>query len=84
MGRVHPLAVLHLAPRTGAGRSDRKGRLAEFAGHGWNTDELDRPPGPAPIAAPSSTGRSSPPKHRRGLDLYRRLITLRAGEPDLA
>ena len=43
--RADPLAVLHLAPRAGAGRATGEGRLAEFDGHGWDTSSDDRPAG---------------------------------------
>jgi maltooligosyltrehalose trehalohydrolase len=67
-----------LAEKTG------KGRLAEFAGHGWNTDEMIDPQDPAAYrrAILDWTEVSADP-HASVLDLYRRLIALRSAEPDL-
>jgi maltooligosyltrehalose trehalohydrolase len=62
-----------------------KGRLAEFADHGWNTEQMVDPQDPAAYqqailnwAEPRAAG------HREMLELYRRLIRLRAAEPELA
>ena len=61
-----------------------KGRLAEFAGHGWDTSQMINPQDPRAFESaildwtePRSGG------HAEMLDLYRRLLALRAAEPDL-
>jgi maltooligosyltrehalose trehalohydrolase len=68
----------HLAEATG------KGRLEEFAGHGWDTSQMIDPQDPKAYqeaildwAEPEEDG------HAEVLDLYRRLTALRAAEPDL-
>jgi maltooligosyltrehalose trehalohydrolase len=61
-----------------------KGRIAEFAEHGWNTDEMIDPQDPeAYRSAILDWSEPSQPGHAETLDLYRRLIALRAAEPDL-
>jgi maltooligosyltrehalose trehalohydrolase len=61
-----------------------KGRLAEFAEHGWNTDEMIDPQDPqAYRSAILDWSEPAQPGHAETLDLYRRLIALRAAEPDL-
>jgi maltooligosyltrehalose trehalohydrolase len=62
-----------------------KGRLAEFADHGWDVATMVDPQDPAAYqqailnwAEPRAEG------HREMLELYRQLIRLRAAEPDLA
>ena len=61
-----------------------EGRVAEFAEMGWDTDVV---PDPQDVATFERSHldwseRDREP-HRRILDLYRRLIALRRGEPDL-
>ncbi|HKC28720.1 MAG TPA: DUF3459 domain-containing protein, partial [Jatrophihabitans sp.] len=60
------------------------GRLAEFAGHGWDTSQMIDPQDPRAYrsaildwAEPGKDG------HAEMLDLYKRLLRLRAAEPDL-
>ncbi|HZC70967.1 MAG TPA: malto-oligosyltrehalose trehalohydrolase [Jatrophihabitans sp.] len=67
-----------LAAATGAGR------LAEFAEHGWDTSKLIDPQDPkAYYSAILDWPEASADGHADVLDLYRRLIELRAAEPEL-
>jgi maltooligosyltrehalose trehalohydrolase len=61
-----------------------QGRLAEFAGHGWDTDEMIDPQDPqAYRSAILDWSEPTAADHADVLGLYRRLITLRLGEADL-
>ncbi len=61
-----------------------KGRLAEFAGHGWDTEEMIDPQDPAAYrTAILDWSEADSPAHADVLDLHRRLLALRAAEPDL-
>ena len=61
-----------------------KGRLAEFEGYGWDVSQLIDPQDPrAYHEAVLRWGEIGEPAHTAMLDLYRRLIALRAAEPDL-
>ncbi len=72
-------------PEKDLGEAVSKGRLAEFAGHGWNVDEMIDPQDPeAYRSAILNWDEIGTPKHAEVLALYRRLIALRAAEPDLA
>ena len=70
--------------------SIRRGRTAEFGGHGW-TDlyggEVDVPDPQAPATVETSRldwSEPERPEHSRLLDWYRTLIALRREVPDLA
>jgi maltooligosyltrehalose trehalohydrolase len=61
-----------------------KGRLEEFAGHGWDTSEMIDPQDPrAYESAILDWTEPGAGAHAQILDLYRRLLALRAAEPDL-
>ncbi len=61
-----------------------KGRIAEFAGHGWDTSQMIDPQDPqAYRSAILDWSEPAAPGHAEVLDLYRRLTALRAAEPDL-
>ena len=71
-------------PEPALARATGEGRLAEFAAHGWDTATMIDPQDPAAYhsavldwSEPAAAG------HDRMLELYRRLIALRAAEPDL-
>ncbi|MFJ6992817.1 malto-oligosyltrehalose trehalohydrolase [Streptomyces sp. NPDC003090] len=62
----------------------RRGRRREFAAHGWREEDVPDPQDPATRDRScldwAETGREP---HARLLDWYRRLIALRASQPDL-
>jgi maltooligosyltrehalose trehalohydrolase len=61
-----------------------KGRIEEFAGHGWDTTQMIDPQDPrAHDQAVLDWTELDAPSHAGVLDLYRRLIALRAAEDDL-
>jgi maltooligosyltrehalose trehalohydrolase len=61
-----------------------KGRIAEFAGHGWDVEQMIDPQDPrAYHSAVLNWAELSRPPHAEILALYRALIALRAAEPDL-
>ncbi|PZS19372.1 MAG: malto-oligosyltrehalose trehalohydrolase, partial [Pseudonocardiales bacterium] len=62
-----------------------KGRLEEFATHGWDVTQMIDPQDPAAYrTAILDWSELAARDHAEMLALYRRLITLRAAEPDLA
>jgi maltooligosyltrehalose trehalohydrolase len=61
-----------------------KGRLAEFAGHGWDTSQMIDPQDPrAYETAILDWTEPHSGSHAEMLELYRRLLALRAAEPEL-
>jgi maltooligosyltrehalose trehalohydrolase len=80
--RRWPFFTSHPEPELA--ESTGKGRLAEFAEHGWDTAQMIDPQDPAAyreaILDWSEVGQ---PGHAEVLELYRTLIALRAAEPDL-
>jgi maltooligosyltrehalose trehalohydrolase len=71
-------------PEPELGEATGKGRLAEFAGHGWDTDEMIDPQDPeAYRSAILKWDEAAQGEHGQVLDLYRRLAALRMAEPDL-
>ncbi len=61
-----------------------KGRVEEFAQHGWDTSQMIDPQDPqAYRSAILDWAEPAQPEHADVLDLYRRLIALRAAEADL-
>jgi maltooligosyltrehalose trehalohydrolase len=61
-----------------------KGRVAEFADHGWDVSQMIDPQDPAAYReAILDWDEPAEAKHAAVLDLYRRLTALRAAEPDL-
>jgi maltooligosyltrehalose trehalohydrolase len=71
-------------PEPELARATGEGRLAEFAGHGWDTSQMIDPQDPAAYreAVLRWDEREQEP-HAGVLHLYRRLIALRGAEPDL-
>jgi maltooligosyltrehalose trehalohydrolase len=62
-----------------------RGRVEEFAGHGWDTDEMINPQDPAAYETAILAWDEVPePEHARMLDLYRALIGLRHDEAELS
>ncbi|WP_375488890.1 malto-oligosyltrehalose trehalohydrolase [uncultured Jatrophihabitans sp.] len=77
-----PFFVSHPEPELA--EATAKGRLAEFAGHGWNVDEMINPLDPeAYRTAILDWSEPSAGEHAAVLDLYRRLLALRSAEADL-
>jgi maltooligosyltrehalose trehalohydrolase len=61
-----------------------EGRVEEFADFGWDTDEMIDPQDPAAYrSAKLDWTEVDAPAHASMLDLYKRLIALRAKEPEL-
>ena len=61
-----------------------KGRLEEFADHGWDVSQMIDPQDPrAYHEAVLDWAETSKGTHAEVLDLYRRLLALRSAEPDL-
>ncbi len=72
-------------PEPELGKATGKGRVEEFAGHGWDVTQMIDPQDPeAYRSAILDWSELEAPDHAAVLDLYRRLIALRAAEPDLA
>jgi maltooligosyltrehalose trehalohydrolase len=77
-----PFFSSHPEPELAAATS--KGRLAEFADHGWDTGQMIDPQNPeAYDSAVLDWTEPGAAPHAEILDLYRRLIALRAAEPEL-
>jgi maltooligosyltrehalose trehalohydrolase len=71
-------------PEPGLARVTGEGRVAEFEGHGWDVGAMIDPQDPAAYReAVLDWDEPRSPGHRDVLALYRRLIALRAAEPDL-
>jgi len=63
----------------------RKGRRREFAGHGWDADDVPDPQDPATVLASTlEWSELDREPHSGMLDWHRRLITLRRSEPALS
>ncbi|HQV18567.1 MAG TPA: malto-oligosyltrehalose trehalohydrolase, partial [Gordonia sp. (in: high G+C Gram-positive bacteria)] len=72
-------------PEPELGDAVRNGRRAEFAEHGWHTDDVPDPQDPETFRR-STLDWSEPsrPENAAMLDFYGSLISLRHNEPDLA
>jgi maltooligosyltrehalose trehalohydrolase len=72
-------------PEPELARAVSEGRIAEFADHGWDVDSMIDPQDPAAYqGAVLNWSEKLGGQHAEILDLYRRLIALRAANPDLA
>jgi maltooligosyltrehalose trehalohydrolase len=65
-------------------RATAEGRKAEFAGHGWDAEDVPDPQDPQTFQRSKlNWDEAGSGEHARLLDLYRDLIALRHNEPDL-
>ncbi|MEP7177795.1 MAG: malto-oligosyltrehalose trehalohydrolase [Pseudonocardiales bacterium] len=72
-------------PEPELAESTGRGRLEEFGSHGWDVSQMIDPQDPAAYqSAILDWAELATPTHVEMLDLYRRMIALRALEPDLA
>jgi maltooligosyltrehalose trehalohydrolase len=73
----------HLEPELA--RATAEGRKAEFAGHGWDAADVPDPQDPATFSRSKlNWDEAGSGDHARLRSVYRALIALRRGEPDLA
>ncbi|NMO04199.1 malto-oligosyltrehalose trehalohydrolase [Gordonia sp. TBRC 11910] len=73
----------HTEPELGAATA--AGRKAEFAEHGWNSDDIPDPQAPSTFAdSKLDWSELDDPAHRRMLDFYTALLTLRRSHEDLS
>ena len=78
-----PFFTSHPEPELAA--TTGPGRVAEFAEHGWDATQMIDPQDPTAYrSAILDWSEREAPGHADVLTLYRRLIALRASEPDLA
>ncbi|MEY1674999.1 malto-oligosyltrehalose trehalohydrolase [Gordonia sp. ABKF26] len=71
-------------PEPELGRATAKGRKAEFAEHGWDSDDVPDPQDPATFERSKLDWTElDDPDHARMLDFYRTLIALRKAEAAL-
>jgi maltooligosyltrehalose trehalohydrolase len=78
-----PFFTSHLDPEVA--EATTRGRLEEFAAHGWDPAQVPDPQDPATfLSARLDWGEPVRPGHAEILDLYRRLIRLRRDAPELA
>ena len=72
-------------PEPELAKATANGRIAEFANHGWNVDDVVNPQDPAAFTgAKLRWSELEQPGHADILALYRRLLRLRRDFPDLA
>jgi maltooligosyltrehalose trehalohydrolase len=84
-GSSRPFQFFTSHPEPELARATAEGRRAEFAEHGWNTDEIPDPQDPQTfLRSKLDWGEVALGDHARLRRLYRDLIALRHNEPDLA
>src|SRR5579875_431991 len=72
-------------PDPGLAEAVRRGRRAEFAGHGWDDAAIPDPLSPRTVERSTLDWTElTAPRHRSMLELYRSLIALRHRHPELA
>jgi maltooligosyltrehalose trehalohydrolase len=71
-------------PEPALAKATGEGRLEEFAEHGWDVSQMIDPQDPAAYReAVLNWDELTGPRHRQMLEFCRRLLALRAAEPDL-
>jgi maltooligosyltrehalose trehalohydrolase len=84
-GSSRPFQFFTSHPEPELARATAEGRKAEFAEHGWNTDEIPDPQDPQTfLRSKLDWGEVDVGDHARLQRVYRELIALRHREPDLA
>jgi maltooligosyltrehalose trehalohydrolase len=84
-GASTPFQFFSSHPEPELARATAEGRKAEFAGHGWDAEEIPDPQDPATFARSKlDWAEADAGEHARLLQTYRDLIRLRRNEPDLA
>lgn len=84
-GSSSPFQFFTSHPEPELARATAKGRKAEFAGHGWDADDIPDPHDPATFSRSKlKWDEVGVDQHARLLEVYRGLIALRHREPDLA
>ncbi|MFW0792915.1 malto-oligosyltrehalose trehalohydrolase [Gordonia sp. CPCC 205515] len=79
-----PFAFFTAHPEPELGEAVRTGRRSEFADHGWDAADVPDPQDPATFAASKlDWAELDDAEHRRMLEFYRALISLRTNESDL-
>jgi maltooligosyltrehalose trehalohydrolase len=72
-------------PEPALGEATGKGRITEFAEHGWDVSQMIDPQDPdAFVSAKLSWDELASPKHAEMLAFYKKLVRLRHDNPDLA
>jgi maltooligosyltrehalose trehalohydrolase len=71
-------------PEPDLGEATARGRVSEFAEHGWPSDAVPDPQDPATFAASTlDWSELDGEPHKDVLDFYRKLVALRRAHPDL-
>ncbi len=84
-GASTPFQFFSSHPEPELARATAEGRKAEFAGHGWDADEIPDPQDPQTFQhSKLDWAEVEADEHARLQRLYRDLIALRHNEPDLA
>ncbi|MGB9307522.1 MAG: malto-oligosyltrehalose trehalohydrolase [Mycobacterium sp.] len=84
-GASTPFQFFSSHPEPELAQATRDGRKAEFAEHGWDADDIPDPQDPQTFQRSKlNWDEAGAGEHARLLELYRELIALRRGEPDLA
>jgi maltooligosyltrehalose trehalohydrolase len=84
-GSSNPFQFFSSHPEPELARATAQGRIAEFAEHGWDADEVPDPQDPETFQRSKlDWAEVDLGEHRRLRDVYRALIALRHDEPDLA
>jgi maltooligosyltrehalose trehalohydrolase len=84
-GSLHPFQFFTSYPEPELARATAEGRKAEFAQHGWDTDDVPDPQDPETFTRSKLDWcEADVGEHACLRGIYQRLITLRHTEPDLA